>query len=155
MKYFKGSNKRIHAFEDDGSQDHLITDDMAEISESEKDDLLKPDLDTQRINKANKIRTDFKTSITTVNADGTSWNGGMESALSIDGAIRLAEQAGATDITLFDAENNEHLVDVATGKAIAAAIGIDYQTKFAQKQQLMRAIASASTETELDAITWS
>lgn len=116
------------------------------------EDLLKQ----AKVSTSRTIRASFESAVNTpVLIHSAEWNGGMDSALSIDGAIRLAEQAGATDITLFDAANNDHLVDIATGKTIAAAIGIDYQTKFAQKQQLMRAIASASTETELDAIAWS
>ncbi len=35
MKHFKKPDGSIHAFEDDGSQDHHITEDMAPISEAE------------------------------------------------------------------------------------------------------------------------
>lgn len=113
-------------------------------------------INTARLKKASEIKSSFSESIATaVAANATTWNGGMDSALALDGAVRIAEQLGATTVTLFDSNNDEHVVDIATGKAITAAVGVDYQTKFAQKQQLMRAIASASTEAEIAAITWS
>ena len=40
MKYYKNTENEIFAFEDDGSQDHLITDDMVEINEAEKDQIV-------------------------------------------------------------------------------------------------------------------
>lgn len=42
MKYFK-LNDEIYAFELDGSQDHLITDSMKELTDEEKDRHLNPD----------------------------------------------------------------------------------------------------------------
>ena len=42
MKYFKVNNE-IYAFELDGSQDHLITDSMKELTDEEKDRHLNPD----------------------------------------------------------------------------------------------------------------
>lgn len=38
MKYYKHIDGRVFAFESDGSQDHLITEDMVEMSQSEIDD---------------------------------------------------------------------------------------------------------------------
>lgn len=45
MKYYINENKEIFGFELDGSQDHLITDDMVEIS-------------TDEINKINQAKED-------------------------------------------------------------------------------------------------
>ena len=42
MKYYINKNKEIFGFELDGSQDHLITSDMAEISLEEIAELNKP-----------------------------------------------------------------------------------------------------------------
>lgn len=69
--------------------------------------------------------------------DGSVWNGGMDSALAIDGAVRLAENAGLTQISLYDSTNAERVVDIATGKSIAAAIGAEYQRLFGIKQTCM------------------
>ena len=91
--------------------------------------------------------------------DGSVWNGGMNSALSIDGAVRMAENAGLTSITLYDNSNDEHVVDIATGKNIAAAIGAAYQTKFALKQTLFKQLDSidleiAEARSQIEAITY-
>ncbi|WP_349680079.1 hypothetical protein, partial [Neptuniibacter sp. UBA6509] len=65
----------------------------------------------EKIKVSDSIRASFVDAIhAPVPVSDAAWNGGMESALSIDGAVRLAEQAGATEITLFDYENTEHLV---------------------------------------------
>ncbi len=42
MKYYINKNKELFGFELDGSQDHLITDDMVEISLEEITELNKP-----------------------------------------------------------------------------------------------------------------
>lgn len=117
-------------------------------------DLPLPSLELLRTRKAGEIRTAFANAVAAaVNAHGHDWNGGMNSALAIDGAVRLAQLSGATEIELFDIDNIGHTVDITTGQQIAAAIAIDYQTLFAKKQQLLRAIADANADA-LAAITW-
>lgn len=39
MKHYKDNNGEVYAFEQDGSQDHLITQDMAELTQLEIDTL--------------------------------------------------------------------------------------------------------------------
>ncbi|SIS87723.1 hypothetical protein [Neptunomonas antarctica] len=103
---------------------------------------------------ANAVRDGFSASIKQpVAANDTTWNGGMDSALAIDGAVRLAEQMGQTEIDLFDAANQAYSLDIGTGRTIAAAVGAVYQVKLARKQQLLRDIASVSSS-ELDALIW-
>ena len=67
MKYFKDLSDKVFIYEEDGSQDHLIQQDMEEITKSEADDICNSNLfeyeDTleDKINKA-KIylyNTDF------------------------------------------------------------------------------------------------
>lgn len=41
MKYFKKGDQ-VFAFEDDGSQDHLITEDMISITEEEANEIINP-----------------------------------------------------------------------------------------------------------------
>lgn len=79
--------------------------------------------------------------------DGSVWNGGINSALAIDGAVRMAETAGLSSISLYDKSNKEHAVDIATGKNIAAAVGAAYQIKFALKQTLLNQLESIDLET--------
>lgn len=42
MKYYKNSNNRVFAFENDGSQDNFIGKDLTEITEAEADNLRAP-----------------------------------------------------------------------------------------------------------------
>lgn len=64
MKYFTDKNKKLHGFELDGSQDHLVTEDMIEISLEEikainqtKEDQFKQSLE-YKINEANQYLKD-------------------------------------------------------------------------------------------------
>lgn len=64
MKYYINKNKEIFGFESDGSQDHLITEDMVEISIEEveainqaKEDEVKQSLD-YKINEASQYLKD-------------------------------------------------------------------------------------------------
>jgi hypothetical protein len=89
--------------------------------------------------------------------DGSVWNGGMDSALAIDGVVRLAENAGLTQISLYDSTNTERVVDIATGKSIAAAIGTEYQRLFGIKQACMVQLdgidlTSATAKDEIEAV---
>ena len=44
MKYYKNENNEVYGYEDDGSQDHLITNDMTAITEAEADAINNPPL---------------------------------------------------------------------------------------------------------------
>jgi hypothetical protein len=79
--------------------------------------------------------------------DGSVWNGGMSSALSIDGAVRMAENAGLAQVSLYDTNNTEHVVDITTGKSIAAAIGAEYQRLFGIKQTCMQQLSTVDLTT--------
>ncbi len=74
--------------------------------------------------------------------------------MKLDAAIRLAELAGATDVTLYDITNAGHLLPLADAKAVVLAIGDYVQTQFAKKQQLMLDIDAAADQASLDAIVW-
>ena len=73
-----------------------------------------------------------------IDPDGVTWNGGFDSAQAIKAAADMAEFVGATELSVFDSDNMEHVVTIDQAKSIAAAIGMDYQVKFAAKQAAMR-----------------
>jgi|AKVG01.1.fsa_nt_gi hypothetical protein len=56
MKYFKDQNSKVWAFEDDGSQDHLIKENMVAITESEKEHLIQPSEEQLIANKRMHIK---------------------------------------------------------------------------------------------------
>lgn len=68
MKYFKDSQDNIHAYEDDGSQDHLITDDMTKITESEIQSVIAASLSIEQLfdNKQTEIVQKFKTAMSPI-----------------------------------------------------------------------------------------
>lgn len=106
--------------------------------------------------KRQEIRHAYATAASqpVTDANGVTWNGGYESAMKLDAAIRLAELAGATDVTLYDITNAGHLLPLADAKAVVLVIGDYVQTQFAKKQQLMLDIDAAADQASLDAIVW-
>ncbi|TFH85274.1 hypothetical protein EQG41_18345 [Billgrantia azerbaijanica] len=90
--------------------------------------------------------------------DGTIWNGGIDAAIKIDGAVRLAENAGLTEVTLYDIDNAEHVMTIADGKAVASAIASEYQRKLAAKQAAFRELGAIDlsaddARAQIDAVT--
>lgn len=66
MKYFKNEQGKVFAFESDGSQDHLITNDMTEIDESEVQSVIDSSLSIDALlnNKQSEITQKFKAAMT-------------------------------------------------------------------------------------------
>ena len=62
MRYFINQQGTIFAFEDDGSQDHLLTDEMTEIDESELQSVIDASLTIDQLldNKQSEITQKFK-----------------------------------------------------------------------------------------------
>lgn len=85
---------------------------------------------------------------------GFTWNGGFESALKIDGAKRMAETAGLTEVHLWDSANQMHVLNMADATMVTLLVSQDYQEKFAKKQGYMNAIDAATTAEEVAAIVW-
>lgn len=103
---------------------------------------------------ADKVRAAFAEAIQQpVSAHGATWNGGMDSALALDGAVRLAEQVGAAEVDLYDFENNRHSVEITIGRSIAIAVAADYQKKMQRKQQLLQSIKTNNVD-QLNSLTW-
>lgn len=59
MKYFTDGSGQVFAFEDDGSQDYLITDGMVPITIAERDEILNPHQDPVAaiINQINSLES--------------------------------------------------------------------------------------------------
>ena len=87
-------------------------------------------------------------------SNGITWEGGMSSGSSIFLACQLAQQQGATSITLYDAAKTPHTMTIAEGMAIAALIGAAYQTALGKKNSLYAQIDAAMTVSEVQSIVW-
>ena len=88
-------------------------------------------------------------------SSGNVWEGGMASGNSIFLACQLAQHAGATSITLYDAAKNPHSMTIAEGMAVAALIGQAYQVALGTKNSLYAQITAAQTVSAVQAVTWS
>lgn len=86
---------------------------------------------------------------------GNVWEGSMASGNSIFLACQLAQHAGATSITLYDAAKNPHSMTIAEGMDVAALIGQAYQVALGTKNSLNAQIAAAQTVSAVQAVTWS
>lgn len=85
---------------------------------------------------------------------GLTWDGGFDSAIKLDAAKRLAEAAGASDVTFFDAANDPHVLDFVTAQTIVISVASAFQSALATKQALMRAVADAQSESDLNLVEW-
>ena len=88
-----------------------------------------------------------------ITVDGVDWHSGYESGMRLDAARRLAMEAGLTEVNFSDINNVYHTLTIPQATAVVLAVGADFQTKFAQKQAWMVAIANATTIAELPTIT--
>lgn len=112
-----------------------------------------PDLGEMKAEKKEQIRAAFEVNSTKpVIALGLSWHGGIESALKLDAARRLALEAGETGVEFFDTSNQGHLLTMADAKTVALMVGGAYQVEFGNKQTLMVQVDQAETLEALEAI---
>jgi len=99
--------------------------------------------------KEDEIRNDYnEASLLPVTHDAIEWNGGFESSLAIDGVTRITENAGGSEVTIYDYHNVGHVLTLTQAKALASAIGISYQVAFATKQARMVALHAITIDTE-------
>ena len=87
-------------------------------------------------------------------SNGIVWEGGMQSGNSIFLGCQLAQQAGQSTITLYDANKAPHSMTIAEGMGVAALIGTAYQEALAKKNTLYANIDAADSVSEVQAVTW-
>lgn len=115
-----------------------------------------PTLDDLRAAKYAEIRRIFAvaTLVPVIDDTGRSWHGGIDSALKLDGAWRLAERSGASEVSFYDTSNARHHLDLADADEVVKLVAGRYQHHFGRKQALMVAASKAVSVEELEAITW-
>jgi len=102
------------------------------------------------------IKSSFITASTAnvTDSNGIIWEGGMQSGNSIFLGCQLAQQAGQTTITLYDASKAPHSMTIAEGMGVAALIGTAYQEALAKKNTLYANIDAAKSVSEVQSVTW-
>ena len=104
--------------------------------------------------KRTSVRASFKEeSVKSVTVGNVEYNGGFDSAIKLDAAIRLAESAGLVTVVFYDVYNDGHELSLVDAKEVTTQIAAKYQQSLAKKQTLMKQIETASLE-ELDDINW-
>ena len=107
-----------------------------------------------QVQKRNEIRSAYqKAADDPVIAIDITWNGGMDSAMKLDGAKRLAELCGQDHVTFYDIENSSHSLTMKQADEVIKEVGIAFQTALAKKQGLFKQITQADNK-ELELIKW-
>ena len=79
----------------------------------------------------------------------------MKDSIMVEGAIKLAQASGATTIYLTDAEDVTHYdIPLADAQTVLLEMSTAFAQAHAKKQTLRAEIAQATTQAELNAITW-
>jgi len=79
----------------------------------------------------------------------------MKDNIMVEGAIKIAQASGATTIYLTDAEDVTHYdIPLADAQTVLLEMSTAFAQAHAKKQALRAEIAQATTQAELNAITW-
>ena len=89
-----------------------------------------------------------------VDAEGYTWNGGLNSAFIINGLAEVIGFRSKAQGTIHDKTNRPRTMNATTMKNVAANIEEAYQVKFVKKQSLLVQIEEATTTSEVEAIKW-
>jgi hypothetical protein len=108
-----------------------------------------------KIEKLNEIRATYEAATALpVEALGKTWDGGFDSAIKLDAALRLSQAAGAQNVTFYDTFNVGHELDFVDALTVCIAVTVNFQMTLAKKQSLFTAINAATSKTQLAAISW-
>ena len=113
------------------------------------------DLPSAKIKRKAKMASKFNTiSIEPVPVNGITYNGGFDSALKLDGAKRLVELAGGTEVTFYDIDNKPNVLSIADATTVILTISAKVQTDFGHLQDLKVLIDSKLKVSTVEAIVW-
>ena len=112
-------------------------------------------LEEEKEKKRDEVRMAFFYEHDTPVSDGViQWHGGFDSALKLDGALRMAQNAGLTEVTFFDVSNTAHTLTVEEANQVIGLVSNKYQTDLAKKHALLNQINNATTLEEVQSIVW-
>ena len=95
-----------------------------------------------RYQKGIDIRKTFNDSLSdNITTNISSWYSGEESAMKMDGAVRISEMTGNNEVTLTDINRTPHTMPLEHAYDIIKTVGTDYQGKFMRKQAALKAVA--------------
>ena len=171
MKHYIGSNKEIFAFEDDGSQDHLITDEMKPVEIPDKhSSLWIVDYDagiiivdqSKEVERAKSIvkkqieaqrKLDEEKGVT---VNGVRYAGDPSNRQALSEVLDLAEATGMTTISAWKDSDGVFHSDQPVADIRQALLDIAARRGelIAQEGSLAAKVAAAETVEAVEAISW-
>lgn len=110
---------------------------------------------TFKQNKKLEIESKFaEDSISAVSALSLNWTGGFDSAIKFDAAMRLSEASGQSSVVFFDINNIGHNLTFQQALQVTIQVAGVYQFKLAKRNSIFKLIDSATSESEINNITW-
>lgn len=171
IRHLCNIDDRIFYFVDDGVPLPLSPDDeFAEVT-SEQDfaklrlalsnvvgglDYLPTELDKLRITQKDLVRDAYETyAVQPVTTPHGVFDGGFDSAIKLDAAMRLNQAAGLDSVNFFDSENSKHELDFDQALLVTIIVAGSFQKALAHKQKLFKDIEDCNNEHDMRTIVWS
>lgn len=105
--------------------------------------------------KLNEIRAAYDAAtLAPVEALGFVWDGGFDSAIKLDAAMRLSQAAGAPSVTFYDTSNVGHDLSFDDAMVVCISVAVAFQAALGKKQALFAQVNAATSKTKTEAITW-
>ena len=112
-------------------------------------------LDEIRSAKKSSIRSAYDAACSqSVDVGSVLYDGGFDSAVKLDAAMRLAQTAGAAQVTFYDSENDPHILDMDAALAVVLAVSSAFSAMMDKKQALFKQIETAEDIDAVLAIAW-
>jgi hypothetical protein len=121
----------------------------------EIDSIPKPTLSQLKDEKRAEIKQAYlEAADAAVALDAIVWDGGFESAIKLDAAMRLSEAAGADGVIFYDSDNVSHALNFDDALDVCIGVAVAYQTALGIKQKLYSDIEKATTVAAVNKIKW-
>ncbi len=112
-------------------------------------------LEDVKVLKKQEITKAFNEEIVkAVDVNGVLYHGGFDSALKLDGAKRISESAGATEVTFFDTSNKGAILSIGAATNVIAKIGAKYQIDFAKFEGLKVELEGKQKVSTVESMRW-
>ena len=122
-----------------------------------------PSLEELRTTKLAHLETTFQNKVKEPILDtdnNCSWSGGSQSAMLIDGAIRLAQQKAALNddstsvitVNIYDSSTEMHTLSISDAQKVDVLVADVFQTLYAKKAAIAKAVKDATTVEDLNNI---
>ncbi len=121
------------------------------------DEFVKPNatLEQAKTDKKQELTNAFNEESTKdVDVNGVLYHGGFDSALKLDGAKRISESAGATEVTFFDTSNKGAILSIGAATNVIAKIGAKYQIDFAKFEGLKVELEGKQKVSTVESMRW-